>query len=133
MVSDKPQYPAGYGIVAISSKAEDNILGRSDAAFLGLNTEIKGRSFTMKKITQIGLSECVDLLMEKAMQSEKTCLSISLDALDKAFYDKGAVGGMTTRELIYSVQRLKLMKNLKTAEIAGNDSMIIAKIIKELT
>jgi arginase family enzyme len=137
------EFPTGYGLIVISSKINKKISGRKDAVIFGLSEYSRNdlrqletnkiRTFTMKQMTELGIEEAADLVMESAMQFPKLCLSINLDCLDKAFYPEGVVGGMTTRELIYAVQRIKLMKNLKTAEISGNDNEIKAKIVGELS
>jgi arginase family enzyme len=137
------EFPSGYGLIVISSGIDKKILARKDAVVFGISEysrdELKQleankiRAFTMKQITELGIDEAADLVMESAMQFPKLCLSINLDCLDKAFYPDGAVGGMATRELIYLVQRIKLMKNLKTAEISGSDEGITAKLVRELS
>ncbi|MBW2992556.1 arginase family protein [Candidatus Woesearchaeota archaeon] len=132
VLRDKLKYPSGYGLVVVSSRVDDKLLDRRDAVFLGVSNYSKARDFSMKKITQLGLGEVVDLVMERAMGFDSVCLSINLDVLDKAFSSDGAIGGMTTRELIYAVQRLKLMKNLRTVEMTGENIYILAKLIREL-
>jgi arginase family enzyme len=143
VLRDENKFPSDYGLILISSKIDKKILNRKDIVILGLadysRKDIKQletnrvRSFTMKQITELGLEEAADLVMESAMQFGKLCLSINLDCLDRAFYPDGAIGGMTTRELIYTVQKIKLMKNLKTAEISGSDKDITAKLVSELS
>lgn len=140
---EENEFPSGYGLIVISSKIDRKILNRKDAVVFGLSEYSRNdlrqletnriRTFTMKQMTELGIEEAADLVMESAMQFTRLCLSINLDCLDKAFYSEGAVGGMTTRELIYVVQRIKLMKNLKTAEIAGNDKDIAAKLVSEIS
>jgi arginase family enzyme len=136
------KYPEGYGLMAISSKIDAKLSARKEIVFLGISSysskeleeleKNKARYFTMKKITQMGMEETVDLAMENAVKSGRLCISINTDVLDRAFCTDGIVGGMTTRELISIIQRLKLMKNLKTVEICSGDKEIAAKLIKEL-
>jgi len=136
------KYPEGFGLIVISSAINEKLLQRKDIVLLGISNyskkeleELEGnkvRYFTMKKITQIGMEEIIDIAMENAVRFGKLCISVNLDVLDRAFCSRGVVGGMTTRELICAVQRLKMMKNLKAAEICGDDSKISAKLAKEL-
>lgn len=133
-------YPNGYGLVVISSKIDEKLKGKQ-AVLLGLSNYSrqdiqlleKTRYFTMKKITELSLAEVCDLVMENSRGFEKLCLSVNLNCLDSAFSPEGVPGGLTTRELIYIIQRLKLMKNLRTAEICGENPDIIAKLVKELS
>lgn len=139
-------YPDGYGLVVISSKIDDRIKSKIEnkqIVLLGLSNYSKEdielleanriRYFTMRKTMELSLSEVCDLVMESSISFEKLCLSVNLDCLDSAFYAGGIPGGMTTRELIYMIQRLKRMKNLRTAEICGGDPDIAAKLVKELS
>ena len=140
ILRDKNEYPTGYGLIVISLRMNEGVKGRNGVVFLGLSNYskedigslAKNKYFTMKKISEIGLHESVSLAMENAIVFEKLCISIDLDVLDKAFSPDGAVGGMTTRELIYSVQRLKMMRNLRKVEICRDNQEIIAKLVKEI-
>ena len=137
------KYPGGFGLISISSRIDAKLLARKDIVLLGISSYSKKeleelernkvRFFTMKKITEIGMEETIDLVMENAVKFGKLCISVNLDVLDRAFCPDGAVGGMTTRELISAIQRLKMMKNLTAAEICGKDKDIAAKLVKELS
>jgi arginase family enzyme len=143
VLREENRYPAGYGLIVISSKIDTAVLNRDDVVLFAISDYSKRdtealdknrvRYFTMDKISDIGLGEAADLAMENSIRFGKLCLSINLDCLDKAFYSNGVVGGITSRELIYCLRRFKLMKNLKTAEIAGDNAEIAAKLIRELT
>ena len=102
----------------------------------------KVNHFSMKKLFELGIDEATDTLMETARNFGALYLSIDISCLDPAFADseKKEPGGLTTRELLYMLQRLKLLKNLKIADITGfagekDDKTIklAAKIIKELS
>ncbi|MBI5872423.1 arginase family protein [archaeon] len=85
--------------------------------------ENKIRAFTMKKIYN-NLSNSCDIIMETLRGCEAFYISIDIDCLDPAFAPgTGYVepGGLTTRELLYFLQRLKLLKNLKSADIVEVD------------
>jgi|GEM_PF-2062238 len=142
ILQEENRYPYGYGLIVLSSKIDSGLIGRRDVVFLGLSNYSKEaitaldadniRYFTMKKIMDISLGEAAGLAMESAISFDRLCLSINLDILDKTFSPDGIVGGMTTRELIYCIQRIKMMKNLRTVEICGENKEIIAKLVKEI-
>ena len=73
----------------------------------------------MKQI-QENIGEVCDLLMEKARNKEALYISIDIDVVDPA-YARGTgylePGGLSSRELIYFLQRLVLLKNFKAADI----------------
>lgn len=100
--------------------------------------------FNMKKIAIYGLESAADAVTETAREWPALYLSIDIDAVDPAFapgtgYIEPA--GMTSRELIYFLQRIKLLKNLKMIDLveinpkkdqAGLTVKLGAKIVKEL-
>ena len=105
----------------------------------------KLKLFTMKEVSMEGLSEVCDSIMSVARQFGALYLSIDIDVLDPAFAPGTGhtePGGLTTRELLYFVHRLKNLKNLKMADIVEinpkkdlNDmtSKIGAKLLVELS
>jgi len=100
--------------------------------------------YTMKEIAVEGKREVCDSVMSVAREWDGFYLSIDIDVLDPAYAPgTGHVepGGMTSRQLIYFIQRLKILKNLKAADIVEvnpkkdvNDmtSKIAAKLVVEL-
>ena len=92
----------------------------------------KAKLYTMKEISFEGLEETCNAVMAASREYKRLLLSISLDVLDRAFYPKGSIGGMTTRQLIYMIQRLKLVKNILAVQILGEDEELTKKIILEL-
>ncbi len=94
----------------------------------------KIRNFTMKDISMEGLSETCDSAMAFARNSERFFLSVNLDVLDPSFTNLDLeAGGMTTRELIYFLQRFKLLNNLEASDlICWKDDDPIPKIIEKL-
>lgn len=85
-----------------------------------------------------------DMIMERARGADELYVSVDIDCLDSAYASATGYpepGGMTTRQLIYMLQRLKLLKNFKAADIvevnpdkAGSEMTIkaAAKILAEL-
>ena len=100
--------------------------------------------FTMRMIDENGIENVCDEIMESLRRLDAFYLSIDIDVLDPAFAPGTSYpepSGMTTRELFYFIRRLKLLQNLKLADIVEinperdiNDitSLIGAKIIEEL-
>lgn len=99
--------------------------------------------FSMKKLFELGISESTDTIMEYARNFTALYISIDISCVDPAYVNGAAKqepGGLSSRELIYMLQRLKLLKNLKIVDITGfseeKDEKTIklaAKIMKELS
>ncbi len=102
------------------------------------------KCFDMKKIAQIGVSEVCDTVMEQVNSWPAVYLSIDIDAVDPAFAPGTGYrepGGLTSRELLTMLQRLKRLKNLgmidlveiaPDKDVADLTSKLGAKIVKEL-
>jgi len=98
----------------------------------------------MKEIAIEGKREVCESIMSVAREWDGSYLSIDIDALDPAYAPgtgHSEPGGLTTRQLIYFIQRLKILKNLNAADIVEvnpkkdvNDmtSKVAAKLIAEL-
>lgn len=74
---------------------------------------------SMKQI-QENRQEVCDLLMERARSADALYVSVDVDVVDPAFAPGTGYlepGGMSSRELIYFLQRLSLLKNFKAADI----------------
>lgn len=132
---------------------EENIVSGKNVIIIGVRNadprEIdymkqKGITFyTMKQIFEHGVKEVCDTVMEKARTFENLYISVDIDAVDPAFAPgTGCIepGGLSSRELIYFIQRLKILKNLHMMDIVEvnptmdfNDmtSKLAAKIIGE--
>jgi agmatinase len=100
--------------------------------------------FSMKRISQLGIAEVCELIMENANSWPSAYLSIDIDVVDPAFAPAADVleaGGLTSREILYFMQRIRLLKNLKMIDLAeihpekdtaNITSKLGAKIVKEL-
>jgi agmatinase len=99
----------------------------------------------MKEISFEGLHEVADSVMSVARQWSKVYISINIDVLDPAFapvVNTSEPGGMSTRDLLYFIQRLKMLRNTWMYDVVGfnpdkdvNDitSKTAAKLIVELS
>ena len=75
---------------------------------------------TMKQVFDLGVHETCDEVMEFASNFDGTYLSLDIDVVDPAFAPGTGYlepGGLTAREMIYFLQRFKMMKNLKRVDI----------------
>jgi arginase len=76
-------------------------------------------------ILQEELEGMCDIIMERARNSSGFYISIDVSCLDSAF-SPGAIdnepGGLSSRELIYFLKRLVLLKNFRGADIVEIDS-----------
>ncbi|MAG52740.1 MAG: hypothetical protein CMH62_02140 [Nanoarchaeota archaeon] len=107
--------------------------------------EKKIKFVTMKQVFENGIKDVVDGVMEFVNEFESLYLSVDLDVVDPAFAPGvGYVesGGLSSRELIYFIQRLKNLKNLKKVDIVevnvdkdvnNMTSKLAAKLIYELS
>lgn len=82
-------------------------------------TENRIRMFTAKHMMGNIESSC-DAIMEAAQKFGALYISIDIDAVDPAFapgtgYIEPA--GLTSREMVYMIQRMKMMKNFRAADI----------------
>ena len=104
----------------------------------------KIKFFNMKEIAKEGLHEISESLMSIANNFSDLYISIDIDVLDPAFAPGTGYmepGGLSTRELLFFLHRLKRMKNLRAFDIVEinpakdvNDmtSKVGAKILVEL-
>ncbi len=90
---------------------------KNEVDFLQKN---KIKYFTMQKIEELGFEEVVELAMEIACTWQATYLSIDIDVVDAATVPGTGYpepGGISARELISAVQRIKRLKNLQRIDI----------------
>ncbi len=104
----------------------------------------KIRYFSMKEIAAEGIQELSESLMSVAKNFKDLYISIDIDVLDPTFAPGTTYqepGGLTTRELLFFLHRLKKMHNLSafdlteinpTKDINNITSKIGAKILVEL-
>jgi len=102
------------------------------------------RAFTMKDITSEGLHEAIDAAMSIIRNFGAVYVSIDIDAIDPAFAPgTGYIepGGLTSREFLYFLHRLKNLRNLKafdlveinpTKDVNGMTVKLGAKIVSEI-
>lgn len=75
--------------------------------------------FSMKELSD-NLEKACDIIMEQARKFDSLYLSLDIDALDPAFAPgTGYIepGGLTSREFLYLIQRINLLKNLKAIDL----------------
>ena len=104
----------------------------------------KIKYFSMKEIAQEGIHEISDAIMSVAKNFKDLYISIDIDVLDPAFAPGTGCqepGGLTTRELLFFLHRLKRLKNIKAydlveinpkKDIDNITSKVGAKILVEL-
>ena len=92
--------------------------------------------FTMREIAINGERESCDAIMAAARPWESIHIGINLNVLDASVCKQGVPGGLSTRQLLYFLHRLKMLKRPRTADILipdGVDSRLVAKLIVELS
>jgi hypothetical protein len=96
--------------------------------------------YSMLEISREGLTEMTDAVMAYVRNWQSFHLIVCLDAVDPAFAKvrEPCAGGLTSRELIYVLQRLRLIKTLLSVEIvleADADDLtaqLVSQLIAEL-
>jgi len=132
---------------------EEGVLNKENAVLIGLRNWHKNeiefleknkiKIFPMKNLFNNSEDVC-DTIMEIARSFDGLYISIDIDAVDPAFAPGTGYaepGGMSSRELVYFIQRLKKLNNLRRADLVeinpdkdvnGMTVKLGAKIIKEL-
>ncbi|HIH37666.1 arginase family protein [Candidatus Woesearchaeota archaeon] len=90
---------------------------RNEIAFI---KEKKIPHVTMKQIMQNGISEVINGITESMREWPHAYVSIDIDVLDPAFAPGTGYrepGGLSTRELLTFIQRIKLLKNVRAFDI----------------
>lgn len=106
----------GSSVILISAR---NLAG-PEISFLKENNV---KLVSMKDIRDDTGGVC-DVVMERALASEAVYISVDIDAVDPAFAPGTGVlepGGLTSREIIYFLQRLALLKNFIAADVVDVD------------
>jgi len=115
-----------------------------DMKEVGFMKDYKIRYFTARQLFN-NIEDHCDGIMESAQNFSDLYVSIDIDVLDPAFapgtgYIEPA--GLSTRELIYLIQRIKLLKNIRKYDLVEvnpdrdinlTTCKAAAKIVKELT
>lgn len=132
----------------------EDILIPSRVVLLGLRSmhqvelerlqKLRIRHFTMREISRESLREVVDSAMIAARQWEAVYLSIDIDVLDPAFAPGTGYpepGGLTSRELLYALGRLRMLDSIKAVDLvevnprldrSGQTVRLAARILAEL-
>jgi hypothetical protein len=82
------------------------------------------QNFPLHIIEAESISFFCDSLMEFCQRFQKVDVLVDLSVLDKAFYEKGIVGGLSSRELLYILKRLKMMKNFSGFRFEGEGELV---------
>jgi hypothetical protein len=82
--------------------------------------------FQTSSILQEGIANICDAVMEAANKWPQLHVCVNLSILDQQ------TGGFTTRELLYFLQRLRVLKNYLSASVIGGPSPLAAKLLSEL-
>ncbi|MEM3154109.1 MAG: arginase family protein [Candidatus Woesearchaeota archaeon] len=82
--------------------------------------------FQTSSVLQEGIANICDAVMEAANQWPQLHICVNLSIVDQQS------GGLTARELLYFVQRLRRMRNYASASVVGIPSPLASKLISEL-
>ncbi|MFH1073406.1 MAG: arginase family protein [Nanoarchaeota archaeon] len=100
-------------------------------------------TYSMKEISVNGIRETCDAVMANSLRFPQLFIAIDLDILDPAFTGNPSTpsllslpGGMTIRELIYFLQRIRLLRNFYGAGITlpknKQQEQVVVKLLLEL-
>jgi hypothetical protein len=103
-------------------------------AELDFADEKKLHFFPMREVSSEGCYEISESIMSIAKQFSDLYVYIDSGVLDYPIIRANSPGGLTTRELVYFIQRIKMMKNVMASEIILNptESRIGVKLLSEL-
>ena len=99
----------------------------------------------MRKLAEYGKEDLIETIMETARKFDALYISIDLDVLDPAFAPAVSYkepGGLNSRELLFFLHKLKLLKNLRVIDIMEFDesrdrddmtAKLAAKLIVEIS
>ena len=101
------------------------------------------RFYTMNEISVDGIMEVCDAVMAAAKDADGLYISVDMDVVDPAFapgVSAAETGGLTGRELVYFLQRLRRLKNFTAADVVevdaekddGRTVKLAAKVVGEL-
>lgn len=109
---------------------EENKLKKENIILVGLRNwhkeeykflrENKIKFFNMKEIANENIHEISESIMTVAKNFKALYISIDIDVIDPAFAPATGClepGGLTSRELLFFLKRLKLLKNLKAIDL----------------
>jgi agmatinase len=109
---------------------EENKLKKENIILVGLRNwhkeeykflrDNKIKFFNMKEIANENIHEISESIMTVAKNFDGLYISTDIDVVDPAFApgtDYSEPGGLTSRELLYFLKRLKLLKNLKIVDL----------------
>ncbi|MBU0979917.1 MAG: arginase family protein [Nanoarchaeota archaeon] len=112
-ISDNP------GLVALSSNAPE--IDVKQKVLVGADST-GGNIFGMNELYGMGMHEAADSIMSTARNWDSVYISVSLSVLDAAFAPGvGVAGGLSPRQLLYLLSRLKRLRNLKAFELVDYD------------
>jgi len=125
---------SGRNVVLFSADGEllrlpDNVILVGGHYLSGSEREfLKARNirfFSLHSVVQEGIANVCDGLMEcaRGWPSLHVCISLSILELP---------GGLSVRELLYFLQRLRMLKNYSSANVIGSSSALAAKLLAEL-
>jgi len=135
LIDDKIIEPKNIVLVGLRKWTKDEF-------YFLKNTKI--RYFDIKKIDEMGINELGDTLMENARIFENFYLSFDMDVLDPSYapgVNSPEPNGLTSREVLFLINRLKRLKNLVGMDLSEvnleNDVnsktvKLAAKIISEI-
>lgn len=109
---------------------EDNLIKKENVVLVGIRNwhkdeysflkSNKMKFFTMREISHENLLEVSDAVMAAVKNFNALYISIDIDVLDPSFAPGTGYkepGGLSTRELLFFLGRLKMLKNLKMIDL----------------
>lgn len=133
LISEKKIKPENVILIGVRNWHKDEFL------FLKEN---KIRNFMAKDVSIMGLYDISEAVMELANRWDGLYISVDIDVLDPAFAPGTGYlepGGLSTRELIYFLHRLKKLHNFRGGDLVEvnpikdkGTAVVAAKIITEL-
>jgi len=91
------------------------------------------RIYSMQSLTMDSVESVCDGLMEIAKDWPLCYVSVCLDVLDPVFakVEHPSPGGLSVRELLYFVQRLRMLRNFTAADVVDGEGPVVEKLLVE--
>ncbi|MBI4148480.1 hypothetical protein HY490_04275 [Candidatus Woesearchaeota archaeon] len=102
--------------------------------YFGNHQVLPCKNYCMHDILQEGIQEMCDAVMSAVRAYPDVLGVISLSVLDASACPSSPHGGMSMRELLYCIRRLRMVKSITNWAVvdAENNPKLAAKIVSEL-
>lgn len=114
-----------FGVVLFDSDPDIDEFSAKGLVFVGAHRKL---GFSMREISFEGVHAVCDSVMAAAKDFPNLLIVVSGRVLDRAFCEGSPPGGLSTRELMYFLNRLSLLQNARSVLFRDCDSVLQDKL-----